>query len=269
MKNKFSVLINQRELPAEESITEDDPGVEDPAKLERAIRSLITNLQPAEEETNSDMDSDNEGSMCSAMSRKTNSSGLQLVAPKLDEIRAPCQKTFMFAKNITKKDLAQSQSRPSVLQRHSSNRGEGGNGSLQQQQQPQPQLMTTTATTVLNTNENRATSFLHQPSPSSAASTTSFSASDSGYDSTYNIYEQSTSYYAPNERLNVQTFKVLKRPNTNEISDDAGLPAKRCHTILTQSQLSVVGTKIKTRQSAPSASSELKNSVNRLQVTLN
>lgn len=216
MKNKFSVLINQRELPAEDNVKEDDPGVEDPAKLERAIRNMITNLQQVDEDS-SDVESDNEGSMCSSMSKKTNCSTLTLVAPKLDEIRAPCEKTFRFAKNITMKETSGGPSRPSVLQRHSSR-------AVRSSTPPSPGA-TSPPLAMVASNSRVAAGYLHQPSPSAASNASSYT-SEPGYDSTYNIYEQSTSYYAPNERLNVQTFRVLKRPN-NEISDDTDLPAKR------------------------------------------
>lgn len=200
MKNKFSVMINQRELPAENTIKDDDPGVEDPAKLECAIRNLITNLQPHDEE-HASMDSDNEGSMCSIMSKKSTATRLTLVAPKLDEIRAPVEKTFMFAKNITKKETTSS--RPSVPQRHSS----GRNRILSPSPASSPAL----------SSSSTRTAYLQQPSP---ASPTSSQSTGTSYDSTYNIYEQSTSFYSPNERLNVRTFKVLKRPLSDEINDD-------------------------------------------------
>lgn len=122
MKKKFAVIIQREGDYA--PIECDEPAVENPVQLERAILSLITNLHSSSTVESSDENvpsptntysSDDLGSEC----RNTKSPALAYIAPKVETIKVSINKSVKIIETSTKSKTPNKYnanvSRPSVL----------------------------------------------------------------------------------------------------------------------------------------------------------
>lgn len=122
MKKKFAVIIQREGDYA--PIECDEPAVENPIQLERAILSLITNLHSSSTVESSDenapsptntYNSDDLGSEC----RNTKSPALAYIAPKVETIKVSIDKSTKIIETSTKSKTQNkcnaNVSRPSVL----------------------------------------------------------------------------------------------------------------------------------------------------------
>lgn len=96
MKRKFSVIVDQEELPDES----DEPGVENQQQIERAVMNLITNLHPEEDEPN---DSAMQSGSTARTSDTSGNTQLAIIAPKPSQVKSAIFKSMNVIAIASKK----------------------------------------------------------------------------------------------------------------------------------------------------------------------
>ncbi|XP_053685326.1 protein trachealess-like isoform X2 [Sabethes cyaneus] len=88
MKRKFSVIVDQKELPDES----DEPSVENPQQIERAVMNLITNLHP--DENGLGLDRSGHGFARSPLPESSEKTSLAIIAPKPSQVKSAIVKSM-------------------------------------------------------------------------------------------------------------------------------------------------------------------------------
>lgn len=96
MKHKFSVIVNQSELPDES----EEPSVENPQQIERAVMNLITNLHPDEDEPN---DRTAQSIPSPLSSNSSGAAPLAIIAPKPSQVKSAIVKSMNVIAIASKK----------------------------------------------------------------------------------------------------------------------------------------------------------------------
>ncbi|XP_055530543.1 circadian locomoter output cycles protein kaput-like isoform X2 [Wyeomyia smithii] len=96
MKRKFSVMVDQKELPDES----DEPSVENPQQIERAVMNLITNLHPDENDL---AERSSQGYPHSPLAESSGKTPLAIIAPKPSQVKSAIVKSMNVIAIASKK----------------------------------------------------------------------------------------------------------------------------------------------------------------------